>query len=311
VATKSAGEKKEVDFLIKAVKARGYNVVPSGGGHKKVVDKHGKSVVDANGPLLISSSPSEVRWRDMHVSRLMKAGVLKEDPWNPEEKERRSSGGDPARNRRVSEAVQRKQASRQERTKKIRAKLEPIVARLGGWDKRGFVADLGRVQYHLAKSMGRVETPKSLASAIQNARQMKMGGTLSDHNALCWELLIDDLERHDRRDRDHGLLNRWAELQRGARGLPIEDEEESLPSAQAAILELTGPRTLPEQLPAPSSNGRPEPHPAAGPTLPRMAIEIAARMGASIRTDDDMNRVLVLSERIARLELEEDHDHSD
>lgn len=302
-ATKSAGAKKEVDQLIKAVKANGYDVVPSGAGHKKVV-KRGKPVVDKDGPLIISSSPSEVRWREMHVSRLMKAGVLKEDPWNPEPKERGSRLRDPNVQAAKLRAIQAASEARQERTRKIRAKLEPLVARLGGWDKHGFVAELGRIQYQLAKNRGRVETPKSMASAIQNARQMKLGGTLSDNNALCWELLIDDLERHDRRDPESGLHLRWVELQREVRGLP-NDEEEPLASAQAAVLALRSP--LPPELPGAAENGRPEePHPAEGPLLPSLALEATAYMGRGARDKEEMDRVLVLGEKIARLELEQE-----
>lgn len=292
-ATRSAGAKKEVQELEKAIKKNGYKLVPSGSGHKKVVDQRGRSVVDKDGPVIVSSSPSEVRWREMHVSRLIKAGVLKEDPWNPEPKER-SSGNlrDPAVQAKIRETKAREMAQREERTRRIRSRLEPIVAKVGGWDKSGFVADLGRVYYHLAKTRGRVEAPKNQASAIQNARNLKLGGTLSDNNAVCWELLLDDLEKAGKEP--NGLRDRFVDLLREAKGInhspslngaaPIEEEAQALPPVAPA----------------------PPVWPHTPARVPSLAMEAAARMGRGAFSEKDFEEALVLAEKLAELELRED-----
>lgn len=291
-ATKSAGAKKEVEELLRAVRANGYSTVPSGGGHKKVVDKHGRPVVDKDGPLIISSSPSDVRWRDMHVKRLMRAGVLKEDPWNPQEEERKGNGrGDEHERARIAGQI-RAQAMREHRTAKIRRRIEPIIVHLGGWDKTGFTPGLGRVMYAFAKAKGRVEAPASEVSAIQNARQLKVGATLSDKNATCWELLLDDLEKAHADDGIAGLQLRYVELTRlaknlGTPGFKLEPESAPEPE-EGTVHELVAVRPA---------------HPLEL-KLPTMAMEIVARMGRGAQNEGDLERILVLGERVARLEME-------
>lgn len=288
-AKASAGAKKEVTELLRAIRANGYKTVPSGGGHKKVVDRHGKAVVDSNGPLLISSSPSDHRWRDMHVKRLMKAGVLKEDPWNPEEKtrDRNQNGGDPQHGARVA-AMYRKQIARDERTRQIRMRLEPMVARLGGWDKQGFTSQIGRVMFSYARSRGRVEAPVTEAAAVQNARNLKGGATLSDKAAVCWELLLTDLEQAFDESQEDGLRGRYFELVREAQGLGTPRLVPDEPEAPAALELVT------------EQHRR---HPVEV-SIPSLALEVAIRMGMGAASEPDMDQILVLAERIARMEME-------
>lgn len=290
-ASKSAGAKKEVAELEKAIRKSGYKLVPSGGGHKKVVDQRGRPVVDRNGPLIVSSSPSEARWREMHVSRLMNAGVLKEDPWNPEERPRRQGLQDPAVKEKAHIALQREMARREQETKKIRERIEPLVVKLGGWEKHGFVADLGRVMYHVVKARGRVEAPKNQAAAVANARNLKLGGTLSDSNAICWNLLLDDLEQAQLSG-PTGLRDRWVELCREAKG--VNRVPSTLPP------ELPGLNGVEPEPPTPLQLA---PAPAAI-VVPRLALEAAARMGKGVTTDAEMNEVIVLAEKFAQLEIQ-------
>lgn len=132
--------------LIAIIRKNGFKVVKTGGGsHQKILAPNGAVVRDDNGPLILSGSPSEHRWRDMHVNRLMKAGVLKSDPWDPRktnEGENGDGGGKSPQDEKKEREKEERRAAAQERsdrlrvrTQKLQSRLEPIVAKLGGWSR--------------------------------------------------------------------------------------------------------------------------------------------------------------------------------
>ena len=286
--------------LIDAAKANGYKVVPSGRSkHMRVLDSKGKVVVDDNGPVIVSGSPGDHRMRDMHVQRFIAAGIIKpeQNPWKPEKG--KGADGQPevideekARRERVRlEGMAEANRERAERTRKIRSRWEPIIARIGGWEKRGTVADAGIILYHFAKTHGRTEAPKSVNSATQLITRVKRGDTLSADSAVCFEILLDDLERKPR-----DMVARWHDLLREAKGLPARSEA---PPA----MPLPEPPRPPREPQEPVYEA---PVVMEGDVLaevPTLALEALAQMVRNLPPDSDHQDQLGLAKEILRMEL--------
>jgi hypothetical protein len=134
--TTKAGAKSEIDVLLKAARANGFKTVP-GRGHRKFVDRHGKTVVDDNGPVIISSSPSDHRWREMTVKRMMGAKILKVDPFASHEKVKdRDAGGERNGKGDVQLRKERNESlaageQKIQRTTELRNRLGPLLANAG------------------------------------------------------------------------------------------------------------------------------------------------------------------------------------
>lgn len=249
----------EVQDLIRKINAtKTFKVVKNGQKHYKVITKAGAAVVDENGPLIISSSPSEFRFREMTVKRLMGAGVFSSDPYKetrsdaePNDGQRvkgqKLQGGakrnrlaDPDVQAKKVEAVKAKSRRYNELTAQMRSDLEPLVVKLGGWRLRpgdevggGISAVLmADVMTHWAKSRGREEYPKrtyanrsadpesGARSSAQNLK--KPGATIGEHWYPIWRLFVDDLLEADKKDKREGVRKRWFQLYREMKGLPGE-----------------------------------------------------------------------------------------
>jgi hypothetical protein len=234
----SESAKKEFRELQRLIRQKGYKVVPGRGGHVKILDSKGRKVIDENGPLILSSSPGDFRARDLAAARLIRAGVLerKDLPWQPEKPKGlllgdaadngKKSKAEQARDRREEERrkVADENRSRHERTQEVRARLEPIITRLGGWGKRGLVGELGSVVFHHSK--GAPWGFPSVQAARANATSLRKGGTLSDDRLTCWLGLLDTLEGAPL------LREAWFDMVRAARGLP--------PRSQPVVAEMPG-----------------------------------------------------------------------
>ena len=195
---------KDVRELIGHIRATKKYKVTSSGKHHRVLDMKGRVVVDENGPLIISKTPSEHRWREMTIHRLMKAGVLKSDPYKQHHEKKGDNGGGDHLTKEETRALQRAAVARvaqnrAERTRRLRERLEPLVARCGGWNEsrgttRGVSAsELGLIAHHWGETRGRVDRPPSVGAAQQTANaNLKRGGTLSDRNADFWEAFINE-----------------------------------------------------------------------------------------------------------------------
>jgi hypothetical protein len=301
--------------LVEAAKANGYKVVPSGRSkHMRVVDPKGKVVVDKNGPVIVSGSPGDFRARDMHVKRWIAAGIItaEQDPWR-KDKGKPGVNGQPETR---TEEQQRREAlrlkglaemnqRRAERTRKIRSRWEPIIARLGGWDKRGMVTEAGLVLYHYVKSRGRTEAPKSQTAAGQLITRIKRGDTLSEDSAVCFEILLDHLE-----SKPADLPRVWMNLVREARGLPALSE-----AAPAMTLEEE-PEPEPEP---PHDDGEPRPEPYQGLSVierrqdtqvfglparvPKVALRALAEMMRGQPPDIDTEPLVEIATDILEMEL--------
>jgi len=194
-----AAQSEVRDLLTKINATKKYKAVKSGSKHHKVVYAEGpqknKPVVDANGVLIISATPGEVRWREMTVKRLLAAKVLDSDPYKKTPTGGDSQNGDTAKkkggknhpfsdperaaaiNAAKLAAIDAKSKKAREETAQLRARLEPVVIHLGGWGGRGgrfnveipmeermartlSLTELAAVAHHWAFTRGRMEAPR-------------------------------------------------------------------------------------------------------------------------------------------------------
>lgn len=269
----------------RAIKRRGYKTIPGGSGHRKIVDHRGKVVVDSNGPLLISSSPSDQRARTMHVNRLMKAGVLTEDPFesNPQGKGARLT--DPDVQKRKLEAIQRKAVAERTETHKLREFLEPFIVMIGGWEKHGQTTLIGRVAMQYLDSVKQPGRWKTLDACVQSLRNLKAGNTLSESARKNWMRFFDALADDD------DPLTKWNEMQRQTLGIGYPDVDTPHENGDT-------PTAADDAIAAFMEEKRSEISGEAGRPLALECLYFMAR-GAG---DADKDEVFALYERIATLE---------
>lgn len=127
---------------------RKFKVVKNGK-HQKVLRGNGAVLTDptAGGPVILSGSPGDARWREMKVNQLIRLGVFKTDPYKATRAG--EDGGDPddyrsdqekakdAEKERRQDQLRARSAGLQERTKAVRAQMEGTIAKLGGWSRGG------------------------------------------------------------------------------------------------------------------------------------------------------------------------------
>lgn len=330
---------KEVTELISFVRAAGFRVSKSGNQkHWKVMHKNGSAVIDANGPLIISTTPSEHRFREMTVKRLMGAGVLKQDPYKKTKTGPQEAGTNGGRARSTSHlkdpAVQAakvariKEISREfhERTVKLRSRIEPIIAKLGGWSAgRGpqgqgsgvRIAEFGEVLMYWGDTRNIVETPSdsktgqppnkdAVTQAMRNL--MKKDGTLGRTWLPIVERFTDDLEdRAGTPPRPERAAERYRELYREMRGISLVTDRppkaletavrirQRPPDLEAAAAYLESQREAPE--PEHEQVG-----PLYQPQAPSIAMQAVFLMARGAATED-METIVKLGEQIARLEM--------
>jgi len=290
----------EIKPLLDAAKKNGYKIVPSGK-HMKVLDSKGRVVIDkdGNGPVIISSTPSESRDRDMTVTKFIRNGIIRpeQDPWKPQKG--KQADGTPET---IDEEKQRREAARleglasanrerAERTRKIRSRWEPIIARLGGWDKRGMQSEAGLIVYHYAKTRGREEAPASVTSAQQMVIRVKRGDTLSAKACVCFEILLDDLERQPAK-----MQERWFDLLQEAKGLPPRREKSVVigPPRPPAPVPAAGPLQVLE-------GGKDEE--VFGPPAPTLALRALAEMMIGQPAERDPKELVDIAHQILEMEL--------
>lgn len=306
--TTKAGSKSEVDILIRAARANGYKTVPAQGGHKKIVNHRGQPVVDNNGPLILSSSPSDARWREMTVKRWLAAGVIKVDPFEsdtPSKAVRKLTGGAVSgkggRSRLADADVQAAKvaaikanaAAARDATQRLRESWEPIIVKLGGW-KMGMVTQVADTAHWWNEHRGHVDGFTSQAGARSAVQGLKLGQTLSERNRKAFAFFLDELVKSG------NAQERYFEILRLSKGLPPKEVEP-----------IRGGRPLPDPPPLEerqkqkevftNGHGRKE---TIGPaTKPSLALEAVAQMMVG-RSEVDLE-VLRIGEQIQQLELAE------
>lgn len=318
----------EIRELVKHVRANGFKVAKTGGGsHQKVLNKSGQPVVDANGPLIISGSPGDRRWREMHVQRFMAAGVLKSDPFKETREgdtEGRPARGshlrDPAVVARQRQALQERSDALKEQSMVLRSRAEPIVAKLGGWGTRttlGTVTPLefAEVMWAWAVREQRTELPATTTRGepvtIDHMRQAVMrlkapSETIPERWMGMLKAFIDELEREAGLPPDAmEAANRYRTLHRESRSLPVVDdfeEDDTFEPEERALADH-----LRETMAKYNGNGAsppPEYEERLGPmydaeVLPPLAAEVLYRIDPAAT---DFDTALKLAASVARLE---------
>lgn len=278
-----AGRQGEVRELVKEIRANGFSVV-SGGKHTRVLDPKGKlgpkgSVVrDKDGPVIISQTPGDVNWRDMAEGRLRRAGVL---PAKAKVHKAKGANGQEELSkaeREKAQKVARQQATRgqlderHQRTVAIRARLEPLVAKAGGWNHaRGpsstgvQLNELGMIAMLWAqRDPNQVVTFASEKAAAQSAQILREGGTLTDDRAVFWSALVTDWEDADnpqawyfeRLREAKGLAPNWRvkmDIAQSSLHPPVAEEEPQLPRSAGEQSVEAPPNSPSEAAPRPST----------------------------------------------------------
>lgn len=328
----------EVRVLEAAIRKRGFKIVRTGNGaHKKILDKKGAVVVDKDGPLILSGSPGDRRWIEMHVHRLTHAGVLNSDPFKPTPSGQQDQGGeqngekpkgkradlqDPAIRARMLQTIQDKSAASKEATAKLRSRWEPILAKLGGWGDatgghrpaRGVsIVEFTEVMHHWAQVRGRTELPKktqrgtpmNMGAMTQITRNLKIpGNTIGDYWMPLFRVFIDELEMKAGSPVDaQKAANRYLELLKEMKGIT------EAPQAPPAGPPTLAPRPLPQtphEPPEPTPL-RPQSPPVFGPATrvhaPKLALETLYLLARRDSGGTDEKRIIGLAAEIAELEL--------
>jgi hypothetical protein len=299
--TTAAGASSDMSTLLKEARKNGYKTVPGGGGHKKLVDRYGKTVTDANGPLILSSSPSDARWREMTVKRWMAAGVLKSDPFDstPLTKGARGVGNKGKGRNRIADpdvqaakiaAIHAKSERDKAATLKLRETWEPIMVKLGGWDKYGVLAQTGEAIFWFGEHRGHVERFPSASAAKQALSQVKKGNTLSEKSRIAITYFSDEITKDPTK-----VQERYFELVRLSKGLPAREDD---PIRGGEPLSDPPPKEEREKQKPQVNGSTPGGRPA---TKPSLALEVVAQMMVGRSEVDD--RVLKLGEEIQEMEL--------
>jgi hypothetical protein len=303
---------KEVTELIGEIRDAGYKVASSGRTHHVVLDKQGRRLVDGNGPVIISKTPSEHRWREMTVHRLIKAGVFKQDPRKADQKANGRERANKAGTSRLNspevqaakvEAIKAKSRAQAQLTQELRGRLEPIIVKLGGWHEgRGGgggvpPTELGRVNHYWLQQQGQLTWPTG--DAAGNALGvLKRGGTLGEKVRPMVEAFVEELERQG-----ENVRNFYFELVREMKGLPASQRiERDRPLALVPGEARGGDET--EEEPATSQvEHAPAPPSVAvlSAGVPMLAMEAVYLMAQA--PNADMAAVLSLGEKIARMEM--------
>lgn len=337
----------EVRDLIQRInQTKKYKVVKSGSKHHKVVHADGpnknKPVTDANGPLIISGSPSDARFREMTVKRLMGAKVFTSDPYKatpsgPQAAETNGNGNgekkkgglspfaDPEKKAAIHEAkvkaIKAKSAKAMEETGQLRSRLEPVVSRIGGWGDRGgrfntdwtmeerrartlSLTELGAVARHWAESRGREEAPR-----------LKGTRTIVDVKVFAQAAGNLKLPGHTLGDQWRPFWTAFVdELYRGgpdpnkaaSRYWELYREMRGLVSAPTSPPSFLDPPAPREAAPSPEPADQPKVEKPLGPahdrTIPHLALEAMYLMASGTA---DYDQAMKVAERIAKLELEQ------
>ncbi len=178
---------KEVDELVRDIKATGEFDVQSVGAHHKVVDSAGNLVY------VLPRSPSDRRWRDNAIRGLVKEGVFEHDPKKTNgQKKTKHHIADPEIQALKIAAVKARHARFAEITKGIRGRMEPLITKVGGWGMRqGQISgsELGAVAMFWGR--GRPDVFKSQGAAESSAQKnMRQGGTCSEQACGFWDAFV-------------------------------------------------------------------------------------------------------------------------
>lgn len=204
----ASSAQKELKVIVKALEAKGIEVVASNGHMKlfyggKVVQRLVNPDDDPNDPaspkrpITLPSTPSDSKWRADTVKELIRWNVLDEDPFGSgkggltdEDRERRSQKRETRSTKKQHREESRKrfaetQKERIEATKILRARAEKILDPIGVWRLPGLgtrsggankpkqdIGEANRIAFALATKRGGYELPKTNDSGYMMWRKM-------------------------------------------------------------------------------------------------------------------------------------------
>ena len=182
---------KDVEDLVRAIKATGTHDVKSNGAHHKVIDGAGHTIY------VLPRSPSDRRWRENAVHELIKFGVFEKDP----KKAKKSSHhlADPEIQAKKIAAVKERAARLAAETSVVRERMTPLVNKIGGWgmgQNQITASEVGMVAKHWGRDRPDVwETDGAARTSAQN--NMKHNGACSPQALAFWDAFVTDWELAD------------------------------------------------------------------------------------------------------------------
>lgn len=283
----------EVDELVRDIKATGKFDVRSAGPHHKVVNGEGKTIYT------FGKTPSDHRWRDNAVRGLIREGVFEHDPKKTNGQKERSQHrlADPEIQAKKVAAIKARSEHFAEITRDIRARLEPLITRAGGWGThKGQItaSELGLAARYWGRDRPDVfKTDEAARNSAQT--NMRQGGTCSEKACGFWDAFVTAWESADD-------TRRWYfDLVREYKGL----------SPTAVIVggaEVKPPATEPKNLRRAGRVKRymaePERHPLEPePLIGQLALKAVFLMAVG-RENADQDEILGIGEQILVLEAE-------
>lgn len=279
---------KDVNDLVRAIKATGTHNVLSNGSHYKVVDGAGNTIVT------MPKTPSDKRWRENAVHDLIRNGVLESDP-----KKRRNRGhsrlSDPDVQAAKVAAVKARAARLAEETAVVRERLQPLVNKIGGWGmKQGEVtsSEVGLVAMYWGRD--REDVFKTEGAARSSAQtNMRHGGACAPQALAFWDAFVTAWELAD------DPRSWYFDLAREMKGLAPIEKKVIVGGAEA--VQAGGKKPRAGRVKTYKMERHPlEPTPIIGELAMKAVMLMAAGRDLSDKADQD--QILEVGEQIAALE---------
>lgn len=291
-----ASVQAEVKELVDAIRANGYQVeMPRGGAPDAKIFYKGEPVLSAEGPpLTLHTTPSDHRWRKNAVTRLIRAGVLQEDPKKAGMRAQTSNRPDPrdpgiaaARKKGIADAARERQA----RSKALRGRMEHVLKPIGVWKPgrhgtggwKGSISEVSKIGYWWGSQQNYDPFFSSESAAQQSLKALYGGASIIEWGQKIWSDFMDELETSsDPSGRYFDLLRQMTSKEVELVVEPERPEEEA-PAVEPVTLR-----------PVASTNGHGEDAP-----LHMRALALMAHNAASNR---ELDKAIELAQEIAALE---------
>ena len=278
---------KDVEDLVRAIKATGTHNVESNGAHHKVIDGAGHTVY------VLPKSPSDRRWRENAVHELVKFGVFESDPKKQKKKHHLAS---PENQAKKIAAVKERAAKLAEETAVVRERMTPLVNKIGGWgmgQNQITASEVGMVAKHWGRDREDVwHTDGAARTSAQN--NMKHNGACSPQALGFWDAFVTDWELAD------DPRSWYFDLAREMKGLaPLEKQ---VVVGGAPVVPPTGQKNLRRAGRVRTYVAEDKKHPLEPDTIVgHLALRATALMAAG-RENIDIEEVLAVGEQILALE---------
>lgn len=199
----------DLDELVREFK-QGYALERTGGGHYRVLDRQGRYVEHNGKALTLSGTGHGGRTLNNQRAQLKNAGVLQGTPIRTVER----TGTDEERRRRAelrSKEMADRQRQAQERVNELHAKLEEMLAPMGGLEGEGVQRDLAYVVSDVSRSDSfEAKTPDLVTATLHRVVRQQ---PISNENLDLFNTAVLELTRAE------DFVDEWFGRVRKARGL--------------------------------------------------------------------------------------------